>query len=75
MFNVSPIGCSRTQASNLLIWMMASVRPVHLRMYVIEVLANEPKAKEIISTLIIMKDEVKYPQIRKYNFRNHFPNC
>lgn len=38
--------------------MLAPVRPVHLRMYVIEVLLNEPKAKEIVSTLVFINVEV-----------------
>lgn len=38
--------------------MMAPVRPVHLRMYVIDALMNEPKAKDIISTLVFINVEV-----------------
>lgn len=49
---------SRTQTSNLLTWMMTPTRPVYLRLFVIETLLNEPKAKDIISTLVFISSEV-----------------
>jgi hypothetical protein len=38
--------------------MLAPVRSVHLRLFAIEMLLNEPKAKEIISTLVFINVEV-----------------
>lgn len=46
--------------------MLAPVRPVHLRMYVIEVLINEPKAKDIISTLVFINAEVLIRNLQNY---------